>query len=220
MNLYSHAVLAWQLQNLVQPNNPDDYLWGAVAPDIRYLAGMRRQTTHLPDTEISIWFSRYPDYASFIQGYRVHCMLDAIDTARVLGRVAPFSWVQWLRRKPFGQQQTAAVIELYYHRRFPQGLRLVGGHNPVLADLGVAAEQSRKFSSVLASYLSSPSFETALESFTRLGLVDDGRIQKYVRAYRSIQNPLLLRVLVSGVKRAGLENGVQRCYHEMVSGCS
>jgi hypothetical protein len=46
MNLYSHAVLANQLQSLVDPVNPAEYLWGTVAPDIRYLVGLRRQTTH------------------------------------------------------------------------------------------------------------------------------------------------------------------------------
>lgn len=53
MDPYTHAVLAHYLEPVVQPADPADYRWGAVAADIRYLAGMRREITHRPDAEIA-----------------------------------------------------------------------------------------------------------------------------------------------------------------------
>jgi len=206
MNLYTHAVLANHLLTRVDPVDPAEYLWGAVAPDIRYLAGMSRQTTHLPDEEIVAWFTRYSGCKSFIQGYRVHCLLDQIDTVEVVGRVFPLNLLRWVSRKKLSSQQMAVVIELYYHKVFPQGLSLAGKHNPILEDLGIRADLTASYKSALAEYLASPSFETAIASFAKFGIIEDTRIEKYINAYRRIEsNPLLLWVLMTSVKNAQLE---------------
>lgn len=118
MNIYSHAILANLLLSRINPKNPGEYLWGAVAPDIRYLAGIRRGATHLPDVEIAGWIVRYPGCASFIQGYRVHCLLDSIETVAVVGGSFPFNLLRLARRKPFTSQQMAVVVELYYISTF------------------------------------------------------------------------------------------------------
>ncbi len=206
MNLYTHAVLAKHLQPLVNPENPAEYLWGSVIPDIRYLGRMRRKTTHLPDEEIVTWFARYPDLESFIQGYRVHCMLDQIDTVQVVGNAFPLSLLPSLLRRRFRSQQMAVVIELYYHKIYPQGLVLSGGHNQILEDLGIRAEQTAAYASANADYFACPSYETVAASFVRLGIIDDARIEKYVRGYRSIQGNRLLRwALMTSAKNARLE---------------
>ncbi len=206
MNLYTHAVLAKHLQPLVTPRNPAEYLWGSVIPDIRYLARMRRKTTHLPDEEIAAWFARYPGLESFIQGYRVHCMLDEIDTVQVVGNAFPLSLLPALLRRRFSSQQMAVVIELYYHNIFPQGLVLSGEHNQILEDLGIQAGQTAAYVSVNADYFACPSYETVAASFVRLGIIEDARIEKYVKAYQRIQgNPLLRWALMASAKNARLE---------------
>ncbi len=206
MNLFTHAVLAKHLQPLVNPKNPAEYLWGSVIPDIRYLARMRRKTTHLRDDEIVAWFSRYPALESFIQGYRVHCMLDQIDTVQVIGNAFPFSLLPSLLRRRFSSQQMAVVIELYYHKVFPEGLVLSGEHNQILEDLGIQAGHTVLYAAADADYFACPSYETAAASFARLGIIDDTRIEKYMKAYQRIQgNPLLRWALMTSAKNARLE---------------
>jgi len=206
MNLYAHAVLANHLLPLVKPADPAEYLWGTVIPDIRYLTGMRRNVTHLPDEEIMGWFVRYPDRESFIQGYRVHCLLDRINTVQVIGGKFPLNLVSRIRRKPFSSQQMAVIVELYYQKTAPQGVTLNGSHNAILDELGVSAEQSEVYASALGDYLAAPSFETAMIVFPRLGVIEDSRVEKYVSAYRGIQNNrLLLWMMTSSAKNAGLK---------------
>lgn len=60
MNLYAHAILANELLPLARPANAAEFIWGSVALDIRYLAAMRWETTHLPNKEIASLLSRYP----------------------------------------------------------------------------------------------------------------------------------------------------------------
>ena len=65
MNPYSHIVVASKVETLVHPENTQDYYWGAVAPDIRYLAAMQRWQTHIPSERIVSLISQYPDLKSF-----------------------------------------------------------------------------------------------------------------------------------------------------------
>lgn len=211
MDPYTHAVLAQTLEPVIRPADPADYLWGAVAADIRYLAGMRREITHRPDAEVAAWGARYPGCASFIQGYRVHCLLDRIDTVQVVGGAFPLWLLLKLRRRPFSAQQMTAMIGLYYQKTFPQGLTLVGGHNPILAELGIREEQVAGFIDALAGHLAQPAFETAIACFRKLGILDDARIEKYMDAYHKMTaNRLLLWALMAGVKNAHLERIAER----------
>ncbi len=63
---------------------------------MRYLAGLPRQQTHLPRAAIRAWLPAYPALHSFILGYQVHCLLDEIDLARVVGRAFPFNLLRAL----------------------------------------------------------------------------------------------------------------------------
>ena len=218
MNLYAHAVLAQKLLPLARPADPAAYLWGAVIPDIRYLVGMRRKTTHLTNEEITRWFEQYPGCESFIQGYRVHCLLDLIDTAHILGSQFPLNLLRGIRRKPLSTQQAAVMIELYYHQDVPQGITLIGEHNAILETLGISAEQTQVYADALADYLAAPSFNTAASAFARLGVIDDTRIEKYVSAYHGIQkNRLLMGVMMASAKNARLEELAVAEYHNLVS---
>jgi hypothetical protein len=206
MNLYTHAVLAQALQSTLVPADPAEYLWGAVAPDIRYLAGLRREVTHLPDEIILQWAARYPEQLSFIQGYRVHCLLDRIDTVRAVCNAFPLRWLQRLRRREFSTHKINVVIELYYQLNAPNGLSLQGSHNPILQGLGIQAEQSLDFSSALSAYLRKPSFQNATQAFTQLGIIEDARLEKYMYAYQSLRrSPFTLLTLTSSVHNARLE---------------
>jgi len=216
MYLYTHALLAQRLLQLVQPTHPADYLWGSVIPDIRYLTGMQRQATHLPDDDITRWRERYPNLESFIQGYRVHCLIDRIDAVQVLSRKFPLNILQRVRRKPVSQQQAVVIVELYYHQAAPQGLSLTGGHNAILQELGIGADHTQNYAAAIAEYLAAPSLPNAITAFTRLGIIEDTRIEKYVSAYRSIHNNrLLMWAMMTSARNARLEELVLSMYRQL-----
>ncbi len=211
MNLYTHAVLANHLLPLVRPADSAAYLWGAVAPDIRYLAGMPRAQTHLPLEKIDTWREQFPGCASFIQGYRVHLLIDQVDPLEAICASLPLRLFRPVLVKRLRSRMAAVAIELYYHRTQPQGIALAGSHNPVLDSLGITPQQSAEFASVLAGYLPAPSFQSAAAAFARLGLIEDTRVERYAAEYRRLQeNPALLALLMWSVKRARLEDNLRQ----------
>jgi hypothetical protein len=60
MNIYSHLVIADELKPYIQPDNDQDYYWGAIIPDVRNLTGMRRCQTHLSAKQILNDMGQYP----------------------------------------------------------------------------------------------------------------------------------------------------------------
>ena len=63
MNPYSHYLLASKAAPLIQPDHPAEYYLGSIIPDIRYLAGIRREQTHLSRARIQEYRSAYPHLA-------------------------------------------------------------------------------------------------------------------------------------------------------------
>ena len=76
MGPYSHYFLAAKLAPILKPGDPAAYHWGAIVPDIRYLAKIRRADTHLEQDRIREMAARYPHLSSFLLGYQVHCLID------------------------------------------------------------------------------------------------------------------------------------------------
>lgn len=216
MYLYTHALLAQHLLPLVQPTDRAAYLWGSVIPDIRYLTGMQRKTTHLPDEDIVGWLERYPECEAFIQGYRVHCLVDQIDAAQLLDKTFPLNFLRRVRRKPLSLQQAVVLVELYYHKAVPEGLILTGRHNPILTELGIGAEHTQTYAAAMAPYLAAPSFKTAITAFTSLGVLEDTRVERYMNAYRGIQNNrMVLWIMMTSAKNARLEERMVSMYRQL-----
>lgn len=201
MGPFSHYVLARQLLGFVQPEQPDAFLWGALAPDVRYLAGLRREQTHLDQAALAELTARHPACVSFIQGYRVHCLLDEIDIASMLNRPFPAGALLRMLRKPLSMQQAAVMVELHFIRREPGGA-LTGSHNPILGGLGIQAEQSTAFAQALADYVARPAPETALLAFRHVGMISDERLARYDHAYRTIRKRPALQVLLAWAVRS------------------
>ena len=110
MNPYSHLVIAAKLEALIKPDTVQDYYWSAVAPDIRYVADLPRQQTHIPSERMVEFFSQYPDLQSFLQGYLVHCLSDEIELRQVFLQHFPFS----VLKNNLSHQQIAAILELFF----------------------------------------------------------------------------------------------------------
>jgi len=199
MNPYSHIVIATKLETLVDPENAPEYYWGAIAPDIRYLAAMQRQQTHIPTERIFGFMSQYPHLKSFLQGYLVHCLCDEIELKRVFFQHFPFS----ILRSKMSRQQVAIILELYYFENERVNKKLSESHNEVLSELGLSETQSAKLSQTIYQYAISSSFESRITDLARfLGLENDSRIDKYMSAAKRFQNNWLLKNgLFFGIRR-------------------
>lgn len=202
MNLYTHAILSQKFQPRLSPADPAEYLWGAVAPDIRYVAGLPRIATHRSDEEIAGWQAQFTACASFLTGYRVHCLLDRVDIVQVVGCAFPLNLLARARRRPWSVQQIAVLLEMFFLRAYPGGVALQGAHNPVLDAFGIHPGQTARYMNALRMYLARPALETAMDCFTQMGILESGRGDAYLYAYqRMARNALLLRLMMAGVKR-------------------
>jgi hypothetical protein len=211
MGPYSHFALAQQLITQLQPADPDSYSWGAIIPDIRYLAQMRRSQTHLPRERLREMCYTYPYLKSFLLGYQVHCLIDEIDVPEAVGMAFPLRCIQYLTRKPFSGQQIIMMVELYYLHAPVQSGWISGAYNEVLAELEIDPDMVWNFSGAMQQYIARPSTDTALAAFTRMGIVNHSRLDKYWRAFRSLENkPALKSLLFWSIRNARLDRRVTR----------
>ncbi len=202
MGPYSHYFLASRLEARLCPEQAAEYYWGAVAPDIRYLAHMRRDQTHLAPEVLAELPQRYPHLASFVLGYQVHCRLDQIDVAQWVSRAFPLRWMG----KQLSAQRATMLVEIFFLRQGVAGMALSGRHNELLEDLGVTLEHNTIFATALQSYIDSHSLDGAVSAFQQIGMIENSRVEKYQRAYESLRGKkLLLAILLWGVRNARIE---------------
>jgi hypothetical protein len=199
MNPYSHLVVAAKLEHLVQPEDPQEYYWGAIAPDIRYVAALKRQQTHLPSGRILEWISQYPQLKSFLQGYLVHCLSDEIDLGQIFLQHFPFSILQ---RKMY-RKQVAIILELFYLEHEKINVHISGVHNAVLTELGLSESLSTRFSQMINQYMSSPSHEARLLAMSQLLGLKSRRINKYMTVAKTFQRNWVLRCFLFLALRTG-----------------
>ena len=183
MNIYAHLVIAAELEARLRPEDSAAYYWGAVAPDVRYLAGMRRNQTHLPPEKIGQYMLQYPHLKAFLQGYLIHCLTDEIDLTAILYRRFPFS----LLKGKLSARQVAVLFELFYLENVTLNKTLSGGYNAVLAEMGISETQAETFVQAVTQYLSSPSFVAAISLAQQLGMLDDRRIDRYLAEAEQFQ---------------------------------
>ena len=198
MNPYSHIVIASKLEAIVNPENLQEYYWGAIAPDIRYLSAMQRQQTHISSQKIIEFISEYPHLKSFLQGYWVHCLSDEIELGQVFFLHFPFS----IFKNKMSRQQLAVILELFYFENEKVDKQISGTYNQVLGELGLSEEVCTKFSQSISRYAKSSSHESHLSDlFQLLGLENDSRIEKYKTAANKFQgNWLMKNALFLGIR--------------------
>jgi hypothetical protein len=203
--------MASKLKSYIKPDDSGGYYLGAVIPDIRYLAKMRREQTHFGQAQIQKFISCYPYLESFLLGFRVHCLLDEIDFTHVVSSTFPLNMINRILHKNLTQQQTAILIELFYIQTTHMDWEIKENHNEVLADLGITPSQTQTYLGAMKEYLASPSFETALTCFQKIGLIESSRFEKYMKAYQAIQrNKAMKAILFLSIKKAKLDQYVVR----------
>jgi hypothetical protein len=191
MNPYSHLVIAAQLENDIQPANREDYYWGAVAPDVRYTAGVLRGQTHLPPEDIVAFFGKYPHLESFIQGYLVHTVTDLLKFRALLEQRI----LLWPILLIVSGRFSTVLLETYYIEKMPLRVEFSGAPNPILRDLRIADEHVFAFKESLRPFAAAPSFGTAL-GFLRALRPGSQRVDAYARAAGFIEQHRYLKSLL------------------------
>ncbi len=190
MNPYSHLVIASKVESHLGPTQPQDYYWGAIAPDIRYVAGVQRSQTHLAPQAILTLVTQHPNLRSFLQGYLVHCLTDEIDLKAVFYAHFPFSV---LKRK-LSYQHLAVILEFFYVENEKLTASLASPYNDVLAELGLSETDCARFAQFMDHYTALPTLDARIAELVQLlGLENDHRIEQYAEAARSFQERWLLK---------------------------
>lgn len=206
MGPYSHYLIALKLEPFVKPDHVGEYYLGAIIPDVRHLAGLHRNQTHLSREKIQETLSDYPSLKSFLLGYQIHCLIDEIDVSEIVSPAFPFNLFKRVFHKNFSQQQITMLIELFFAQSTRVDRKLGGSHNAVLSNLGVTPAHTETFVHAMDEYLAAPSFETALSAFQKIGYIENLRIEKYTKAFRAIvKNRIIKKLLFVGIKNAKVD---------------
>jgi hypothetical protein len=194
MGPYSHIILANDLEKHIKPNNTREYYWGTIAPDTRYLMkGMSRYQTHISSDEILDYLHRHPQLKSFIQGYLVHCLADQLEMSEIMQRKFPLSW----QKDKFSSRQCTVILELFnVLRTRPPEKSISENYNAVLEGIGIGKEQAMKFSKEMNQYLTTPSVISLLSMYQKIGLANNGRIEKYQIAFQRFQKNWLRKNMI------------------------
>lgn len=203
MNTLTHYVVASRLILRIHPPNPAEYLWGSIYPDIRYPAKLRREMTHLPLEHLQEWISRNPGQSSFLTGYLVHCLVDKIDGARLLLKAFPLCLFKPLLKRHFSLHLAHIVIELFHIQTEALPCKLDMVYLPDLTNPPIPEALVASYFTASHAYLSSPSVETGLRLLQSFGLLEDSRLENYLKAYQALQaNRLMQAVLFWSVRNA------------------
>ncbi|WP_291319185.1 hypothetical protein, partial [Desulfonatronospira sp.] len=206
MNPYSHLVVASELEAAVAPDDIQEYYWGAIAPDIRYIAGMQRQQTHLPPQDIMDSIYRYPHLRSFLQGYLVHCLCDEIELDRIFSSHFPF----FIIKNKMTPKKSAVLLELFYLENKRVDFQISGTCNEFMQDLGLSRDLTDRFSRAISRYTALKSPQAGLGKLLQLlGLEGDPRINSYVASAESFQKSWLKKnILFLAIKAGGIHRSV------------
>ena len=191
MNPYSHLAIARQLEKEIKPAVPVDYYWGAVAPDIRYIAGRRRHTTHIRPERILRFFSKYPYLDSFIRGYLVHCLADDVDLYSLVEQRVLLQPILYGASGRF----VPLLIEAFYLERMPVKIEFSGTPNEMLRELGIEDRHSDTFAGIIRPFASAPSLDSGFE-FLRVLRKGDARVERYIRSAKLLNNNNLLKPIL------------------------
>jgi hypothetical protein len=195
MFLYSHLYYAVSLEHCLQPEDPAQYYLGAVAPDLRYPAGLRRQQTHLSSIAVLNAMDAHSELRSFLLGYLLHCETDLLDLTVVLfGR----SLLRFLSKR-VQLQLTFVYLEDWYlaHERLNPHVAEQG--NAMLAQLGVPDELVQRYAGGINLFLKAPSLEREIQILSG-DISMKHRVGASTRLLiRLLTHPVIKRLMLAGV---------------------
>ena len=187
MNPYSHLAIAAQLENDLRPADPAEYYWGAIAPDVRYVARVPRAQTHLSPEAVLAFLEKYPRLESFTQGYLVHALTDL------------FELPAWLKKRHFprpirhqiSHHMLAVMLETYFIEKSPVHAQVQGQPNEIFRALGIPDEKTAHFGQLMNQFLAQPSFDAEIEFVRAFGT--NLRLENYIAAMQDLRKYAFLK---------------------------
>lgn len=200
VNPYSHLVIASKVESLIGPTNSEAYHWGAIAPDIRYVADIQRSQTHRSAQQIMALIPHHPHLQSFLKGYLVHCLTDEVDLEAAFHSHVPFS----LLKRTFVHQHLAVILEFFYIENVRITASIAGTYNEVLRDLGLSEADCTTFAQFIEHYTTLSSLDGRVAELVQLmGFENNHRVEQYVAAAKRFQKQWLLKnALFLGIRSA------------------
>jgi hypothetical protein len=108
-------------------------------------------------------------------------------------RKFPLSW----QKDKLSSWQCTVILELFnVLRTKPPGKLIAEKYNVVLEDIGISEEQAVKFAKEMNLYLTSPSVISLFSMYQRIGLANNGRIEKYYIAFQRFQKNWLRKNII------------------------
>lgn len=212
MFLYAHLALAHIAAVRLQPAFLDEFAWGAIIPDIYRLAGMERSQTHLKKQTMEGVIKGYPEQRSFVQGYRVHLLLDEIDLVKSIRLTFPVIQSKPIFSQYFARYLSESNLKLLVEDYFlgsnlHQRLSAVSGkQNDILTKLGICQDMVEAYAARAQAYLYKRPIKNRSVQNLETELNDLYAIRDDICTYRQLRrNPLLYSILTLAVKNAGLE---------------
>lgn len=177
MGPYSHIVIANELESFIKPENENEYYWGSVAPDVRYLIkDMPRKYSHFSTEKILNLMIKYPEQKDFLQGYLIHCITDKIEIRRVIQKSFPFSLV----KKRITKNNSSLILEFFNVEILkPVRKSILGINNPILTEIGIGNKEIIKFSKEIDNYIKTLSSKSSFLLYQNLGFAEDRKLEKY-----------------------------------------
>jgi hypothetical protein len=174
---YSHIVIANELESYINPANLEEYYWGAVAPDVRYLVkDMTKKQTHIPTDKILELMTQHPHQMPFLQGYLVHCLTDQLNLKRIIRQKFPFNLVS----NRITRGNSSILLEfLNIELLKPIKISLSGKNNQILKEAGIKDNLAIKYAQEINKYINTLSLTASFNLYNELGFENSKKIEKY-----------------------------------------
>ncbi len=203
MLLYTHIIIARKVSDILglELKNSEAYLLGAILPDIRYLAGLPREQTHLPLEQFVTIARQCPaSERDLLTGYLVHLIADEFAQEN-LG-VMMFPLLPGSMRRQIKVGVLNIMLEIGY-RRQTCGALLFGREAGCLGrHLALPEEQVVGMVDRVEGYLSNPSLEQTMKTLGSSSLNANRNIRFYLRVGRTMyQMKFIRRFITAKVNR-------------------
>ncbi len=210
MLLYTHAVLAMNLHKALdlEPVDEGSYILGALLPDVRYLSGSARKSTH-PEIEEFVTLARtLPiEERSMALGCLAHLATDKWAYGYVLPRLFP--WLPETLLKAVHIGVVSVLMEQCCWREPLACAVLPNDAGELGRRLGLPAESVAEMADKAGKYLKRPTIERATEIVAGTDLRTNRNVVLYLLVGRLVRGfPPLRRFLIGRASKAweGLED--------------
>lgn len=194
MLLYTHVVTALKVKSLLSLdiNDPGAYLLGSILPDVRYLAGIPREQTHLDmNTFFHIIRENNICDRDIITGYLVHLAADNLNELYL--RDLLFPNIPRISKKTILTGLFSIILEIYYQTQ-PIDVPPVSDNAGKLGRiLNIPPEYISELTARADRYLRDPCLDQAVKSIAGSTVESNKNVNFYINIGKFIHDTASIR---------------------------